>query len=121
MNPVDKVKMEGLFHPLIDAGALTHIWMGESRPNAESISNFVVKTMRQTENAQVAFSPEFTTCNECSKLERGLLNACPSCSSENVDGITRITGYFSKINGWNKGKRGELGDRFRSGGLTSAN
>ncbi len=122
MNPIDKVKQEGLFHPLIDAGALTHIWMGESRPNAESIANFVVKTMRQTENAQVAFSPEFTSCNDCSKLERGLVSTCPSCSSENIEGITRITGYFSKINGWNKGKRGELSDRFRStGGLTSAN
>jgi len=117
MNPVDKVRQEGLFHPLIDAGALTHIWMGESRPNAESIANFVIKTMRQTENAQIAFSPEFTSCNECSKMVRGLLDKCPSCSSENIEGITRITGYFSKINGWNKGKTGELNDRHRTGGL----
>jgi len=31
----------------------------------------------------------------------------------NVDHITRVTGYFSKISGWNKGKRGELVDRHR--------
>jgi len=31
-----------------------------------------------------------------------------------VDGITRITGYFTKISSWNKGKLGELHDRFRS-------
>ncbi|OGC03454.1 anaerobic ribonucleoside-triphosphate reductase [candidate division WOR-1 bacterium RIFOXYA12_FULL_43_27] len=121
MNPVDRVKQEGLFHPLIDAGALTHVWMGESRPDPESIANFVIKTMRQTDNAQVAFSPEFTSCNDCSKIVRGLRSTCPSCSSENIEGITRITGYFSKINGWNKGKSGELKDRFRTGGLLSAN
>jgi hypothetical protein len=31
----------------------------------------------------------------------------------NVDHITRVTGYFSRVNGWNKGKRGELADRSR--------
>ena len=30
-----------------------------------------------------------------------------------VEQITRITGYFTKISQWNRGKRGELKDRFR--------
>jgi len=115
LNPIERVKKEGLFHPLIEAGALTHIWLGEARPNAESLANFVVKVFRQTENAQIAFSPEFTFCNRCSSLSRGILNACPRCSSQDVEGITRVTGYFSRVSGWNKGKRGELKDRFRSG------
>jgi len=32
----------------------------------------------------------------------------------NVDQITRVTGFFSKVSGWNKGKRAELNDRSRS-------
>lgn len=28
-----------------------------------------------------------------------------------VEGITRITGYFTKVASWNPGKRGELKDR----------
>jgi len=32
-----------------------------------------------------------------------------------VDHITRVTGYFSKTSGWNKGKTGELKDRVRNG------
>ena len=31
-----------------------------------------------------------------------------------VDGITRITGYFTKVSSWNKGKLGELKDRHRN-------
>ncbi|MEK7813307.1 MAG: anaerobic ribonucleoside-triphosphate reductase [Candidatus Desantisbacteria bacterium] len=34
---------------------------------------------------------------------------------KNVDHITRVTGYFSKVSGWNKGKVSELQDRYRSG------
>ena len=33
---------------------------------------------------------------------------------KNVEQITRVTGFFSKASGWNKGKRGELSDRYRS-------
>jgi ribonucleoside-triphosphate reductase len=99
---------------LIDAGALTHVWLGESKPSAASIANFVVKTFKHTQNSQIAFSPEFTSCNACGKIARGLQERCSFCQSENVDGITRITGYFSRISGWNKGKKGELSERFRS-------
>jgi len=31
-----------------------------------------------------------------------------------VDGITRITGYFTKVSSWNKGKLGELRNRYRN-------
>jgi len=118
MSPIDRVKQEGLFHPLIDAGALTHIWLGESRPDAKSIANFVIKTFKNTDNAQIAFSPEFTACDDCGKVTRGLVERCPHCSSANIEGITRITGYFSRVPGWNKGKMGELKDRFRSADLS---
>jgi ribonucleoside-triphosphate reductase (formate) len=117
MNPVDRVKKEGLFHPLIDAGALTHIWLGEARPSAESIANFVIKTFKQTDNGQIAFSPEFTACSDCGQTARGLTDKCSYCGSANIEGITRITGYFSRIPGWNKGKIAELRDRYRSAEL----
>jgi hypothetical protein len=32
-----------------------------------------------------------------------------------VEGITRITGYFTKTSSWNPGKRGELKDRSKIG------
>jgi len=114
MNPIEKVRMEGKFHDLIEAGAITHIWLADSRPSKESIANFVLKTFRMTRNAQIAFSPEFTTCNSCDRVSRGLSQTCPHCGSMDVDGITRVTGYFSRVSGWNNGKRAELRDRARS-------
>jgi anaerobic ribonucleoside-triphosphate reductase len=114
LNPIERVRQEGLFHPLIEAGALTHIWLGEARPSKSSLANFVIKTFQLTQNDQIAFSPEFTTCNGCNRTSRGLRSSCAYCGSENVDGITRITGYFTKISSWNKGKLGELRNRYRN-------
>ena len=114
MNPIERIKLEGLFHPLIEAGAITHIWLGEARPSAESLANFVKKTFHWTKNDQVAFSPEFTSCRSCFRTARGLLETCPHCGSSDLEGITRITGYFTKLSSWNKGKLGELRDRYRN-------
>ncbi len=111
ISPIERVKIEGMFHPLIDAGALTHVWLGESEPSPESVASFVKNTFEKTQNGQIAFSPEFTSCLDCGKTSRGLKEACPYCSSVNIEGITRVTGFFSKISGWNKGKLGELVDR----------
>jgi ribonucleoside-triphosphate reductase len=120
MNPIDRAYKEGLFHPLIEAGALTHIWMGEARPSKESLANFVMKVFRNTENEQIAFSPEFTTCTDCGRTARGLNETCVYCGSRHTEGITRITGYFTRVSSWNKGKVGELKDRYRNAGYFGA-
>jgi ribonucleoside-triphosphate reductase len=120
-NPIDRVRQEGLFHPLIEAGALTHLWLGEAKPSPSSLARFVVKTFQLTQNDQIAFSPEFTTCNLCHQTSRGLLASCPYCGSKDVDGITRITGYFTKVSSWNKGKLGELRNRYRNQGFYEEN
>ena len=33
---------------------------------------------------------------------------------KNVEQITRVTGFFSKVSAWNKGKIGELKQRYRT-------
>jgi ribonucleoside-triphosphate reductase len=42
---------------------------------------------------------------------RGLLKRCPVCGSKNLVHITRVTGFFSKVEDWNRGKLAELKDR----------
>ncbi len=120
LNPIERVKLEGRFHPLIEAGAITHVWMGEQHPSPESLANFVIKIFRETKNDQVAFSPEFTCCRKCQRLERGIKEACSHCGSDQLDHITRITGYFTRVASWNKGKIGELKDRYRNPGFLRA-
>lgn len=118
ISPIERTKMEGKFHPLIDAGSITHVWLGEYKPSVESIAAFVKKTHESTTNSQITFSPEFTSCVDCNKTSRGLNSSCPYCGSKNVDGITRITGYFAKItskqiDNLNKGKAQEIRDRYK--------
>lgn len=47
-------------------------------------------------------------------LDVNTLNAV-TAAGRDVDHVTRVTGYFSKVSGWNKGKAQELKDRHRTG------
>ncbi|HOC02568.1 MAG TPA: anaerobic ribonucleoside-triphosphate reductase, partial [bacterium] len=89
ISPIEKVKKEGVFHPLIEAGALTHIWLGESKPDSQSLANFVVKSFQNTKNSQIAFSPEFTSCLDCGRIYRGIYKECPWCSASRK-GVVRV-------------------------------
>ena len=111
---VERIEKQAMFHSIIESGAITHAFIGEERPSAEAIAQLMKETFLRTQSAQVTVSPEFTYCIACGHQSRGLLEKCPACNSTQVMGETRVVGYFSKIQNWNKSKRyGELVARRR--------
>jgi len=114
VEPFARVKTEGLFHPFFAAGAVTHVELGAAEPPASVLADFVVRAFRETKNNQVLFSPEFTTCGDCGATLRGLHEKCRHCGAENCEGLARITQYYSRVSGWNRGKKAELADRNRN-------
>jgi ribonucleoside-triphosphate reductase len=110
---VTRIIKQSKFHTMIESGAIIHAFVGEKRPPAKSILNLVSKTYHHTQAAQITISPEFTICNSCHRMYSGLKENCLTCGSEDVYGITRIVGYYSRINNWNKSKLGELEDRHK--------
>jgi ribonucleoside-triphosphate reductase len=114
--PVDmltRIISQAKFHKLIESGAIIHAFVGEERPPKESIMNLVQKSFDRSNAAQLTISPEFTICRSCHDVTSGIREVCSTCNSENVYGLTRIVGYFSRVTNWNKSKLGELRDRQR--------
>jgi anaerobic ribonucleoside-triphosphate reductase len=110
---VERIRRQSAFHSLIESGAMTHAFVGEQQPSAASICKLITDVFFRTQSAQVTISPEFTYCEECHHQSRGLLESCERCGTDNVIGETRVVGYFSKIQNWNKSKLGELAARHR--------
>jgi len=59
-------------------------------------------------NEKVKIEPKALRELTAQKLEHILVDG------RNIEHITRVTGYFSRVSGWNRGKRGELEDRHRA-------
>jgi ribonucleoside-triphosphate reductase len=111
VTPLQRVIGEGLFHKYLEGDVFTHIQLGDSNPGKEKLSNFIHSVFYNSSNRQIDFNPEFTFCLACEKTARGLHEKCVHCGSTEVEGIARLTKYFSKTSGWNKGKLAELKNR----------
>lgn len=108
---IERIDGQSRFHTMIESGAIIHAFVGEKKPSPEAILSLVTKTWKNTRAAQLTISPEFTVCRDCRKISRGLNDNCRVCHSDDVYGLSRVVGYFSRINNWNLSKHGELADR----------
>jgi len=106
-----RIEKQSKFDPMIQAGTIIHNWFGESQPDPKALASLYKSVFANTNAVQTADSPDMTVCMECHSMHRGFNDACPKCGSEKIYLETRVTGYFSMVSGWTKGKLAELRDR----------
>jgi len=111
IEPLQRVIREGLFHQYLEGEVITHLQLGGANPGKEVLSKFIHDVFYNSANHQIDFTPEFTSCLACGKTAPGLNENCVYCGSTDVEGLARLTKYFSKISSWNKGKLAELRNR----------
>jgi len=110
---IDRLKKEAAFHPLLDGGAMSHVWLGEGEPNPEAINKLTERIAKKTLMSYFAYTRDLTVCNNCLFTCGGVLHQCPKCGSKNIDWYSRVTGYMQRVSSWNKGKQQEFLDRKR--------
>ena len=111
VDPLQRVIQEGHFHQYLEGEVITHLQLGGENPGKVVLSKFIRNAFYHSANRQISFAPEFTSCISCSRTALGLTESCIYCRSANVEGIARLTKYFSKISTWNKSKLAELKNR----------
>jgi anaerobic ribonucleoside-triphosphate reductase/intein/homing endonuclease len=110
---VERVKKQSAFHPLVRSGSMVHAWVNDSLPEPGSLFSFLQKVYNNTACDQICVSPNFTFCKDCDQRSVGLLDECPYCKSKNLEHVSRVTGYFSKVENYNAGKKQEVKDRLK--------
>ena len=109
----ERIKLEQTFFPIVDGGNIMHIWLGEGNPDPEGLQELAMHIAKNTQTGYFAFTRDMTVCTHEGYVTSGLLENCPRCGSDEVQHLSRITGYLQSVEGWNKGKRQELKDRKR--------
>lgn len=110
---IERIQLEQMFFPIVAGGNIMHIWLGEGKPNPSGLCEFAMNLAKNTQVGYFAFTRDMTVCTDEGYVADGLLDRCPKCKSENVQHLSRITGYIQNVDGWNAGKRQELKDRNR--------
>jgi ribonucleoside-triphosphate reductase len=108
-----RIRLQGDYHPIVSGGVITHIWLGEQKPDLQGLWELTRNICLNTNTAYFAYTPDFTYCPICKKMYRGGHFICPVCKSNAVKVYSRITGYYSEVNRYNPGKIAEWKARRR--------
>ncbi len=109
----ERIKKQGDYHPIVSGGVITHIWLGEQKPDINGLWALTKNICLNTNTAYFAYTTDFTYCPTCRRMSRGGHWSCPLCHSEDVKIYSRVTGYYSEVNRYNAGKKAEWEDRKR--------
>jgi len=71
----------------------------------------ILKDMCPLDGMHSCASPQSATIEFCPICGESI---CPECGSHDVVGMSRVTGYYADVSGWNLGKQQELRDRHRA-------
>jgi ribonucleoside-triphosphate reductase len=108
-----RIQLQADYHPIVEGGVITHIWLGEQNPDINGLWELTKKICLNTNTAYFAYTTDFTYCPHCRKMFRGGSFICPNCQSGDVKVYSRVTGYYSEVNRYNPGKRAEWESRKR--------
>jgi ribonucleoside-triphosphate reductase len=115
LSLMERINVEHVFFPIVDGGNIMHIWLGEGSPDAKGLKDFTMHLARNTQTGYFAFTKDMTVCMNDFHMMSGLQDSCENCNSDNVEHLSRVTGYIQSVGGWNAAKKQELADRMRYG------
>ena len=114
MGLFDRINLEQKFFPLLNGGNMLHIWLGDANPDPEALYKLTKRITTKSNIGYYSYTKDLTVCSNCGKVTSPIREQCPHCNSTQVEWWSRVTGYYQAVSGWNKGKRQELIDRYRT-------
>jgi ribonucleoside-triphosphate reductase len=110
---IERLQIEEQILPLFTGGTACRVYIGEKRPNTDSMQNFIHK-MANSKIPYFDITATFSICMDSAKKFRGVHYECPECSKP-ADVFQRVVGYYRSENKANAGKKQEIADRLYVG------
>lgn len=106
INAIDKFVMHGQeMTQYLDGGSALHLNLDEALSTGAYLKLFNVAA--STGCNYFCINVKITICNECEKIDKRTLTACPACGTNNIDHGTRVIGYLKRVTAFSKGRQKE--------------
>ena len=106
----DKIDIEAPYHKLCNAGHITYIEV-DDRPSEEAIMDILNYAYRSTNISYIGINFHIRYCRSCGTYLQSGDVKCPQCGGNDIQGISRVTGYLSLDERFGPGKHAERKDR----------
>jgi ribonucleoside-triphosphate reductase (formate) len=111
----DKIDIEAPYHKLCNAGHISYIEV-DDYPSGEVIMDILDYAYKNTNISYLGINFHIRYCKNCGKYLNSNVSKCTSCGSNNIQGISRVTGYLSLDERFGPGKYEERADRLSHSG-----
>ncbi len=110
LSAYEKCAVEGPYHELTNAGHISYVEL--DAPPLHNLEAYE-RILRQMADCNMGYAGINFPIDEClGCAHRGIIDdTCPSCGSQYIRRIRRITGYLSTVDRFNDAKQAELKDR----------
>lgn len=106
----NKIDLEAPFHKLCNGGHITYIEM-DGYPEPEDVKAIIDYSYKNTNISYMGINFHLKYCRDCGTRIEYAQHSCPKCGSQNIQGISRVTGYLSLDERFGSGKVAERKDR----------
>jgi len=107
---IDKIQIEAPYHKLCNSGHISYIEV-DDYPNGETIMDIIKYAYENSNISYLGINFHIKYCRECGTYIQSDKSKCPKCGSNNIQGISRVTGYLSLDERFGAGKYSEREDR----------
>ena len=106
----DKINIEAPYHKLCNAGHISYIEL-DDYPTGNVVKDIITYAYEQSNISYLGINFHIKYCRECGTYIHGEDVVCPNCGSNDIQGISRVTGYLSLDERFGAGKVAERKDR----------
>lgn len=111
-----KLEIEAPFHAMCNGGHISYVEL-DNYPTADQIEKIVSNAFINTDISYLGINFHIRYCKDCFTYLKGYENKCHNCHGEEIQGISRVTGYLSFDERFGVGKANERADRTAANGM----
>jgi len=110
LNIIDKFRLHGRkYIEHLTGGSALHLNLEEHLSKEQY--KLLLRVATQEGCNYFTFNVPNTVCNDCGKIDKNNLKACPACGSPNIDHLTRIIGYMKRVGNFSQPRQIEAKQR----------
>lgn len=102
-NMLDRIELQGLFDKHFSGGAICHLNMDQEITDSETMAN-LIETCANKGVVYFAINYVLQECED-GHMSVGNISECPICGKPITGKYTRVVGFLSKIDNWNRTRR----------------
>lgn len=106
----DKIDIEAPYHKLCNAGHISYLEVDDC-PTGEAIMDILNYAYKHTNISYLGINFHIRYCRSCGTYLQSNNSKCPKCGSQDIQGISRVTGYLSLDERFGPGKYDERKER----------